>query len=200
MTLKKEIIIDEALQLLNEDGLEGVTLRKLAKRLDVYASALYWHFKNKEALVNSMAEVILEKEFFRLKSISKNELWQNWLKDIFKKLRKSLLLYEDGGRIVASAHMSSTLAKLSEKSIKTLVDSGVDLQQSRLIVVTATRYTFGFVIEEQMVPSPEIMKNFNEENFKKNHPLTTEAVEKYFSSGKTIDDLFNDGLDVIIES
>lgn len=198
MTLKKEMIIDEALQLLNEDGLEGVTLRKLAKRLDVYASALYWHFKNKEALVNDMAEAILDKEFSQVQLIRKNETWQNWLKEIFKKLRSSLLLYKDGGRIVASAHMSLTLAKISEESIKALIDSGVDLQQSRLIVITSTRYTFGFVIEEQMVPSSGLIKDFDSEKFKENHPLTTEAVESYFSSGKTIDALFNDGLDIII--
>ncbi|MBY6270109.1 TetR family transcriptional regulator, partial [Parageobacillus thermoglucosidasius] len=52
MALRKEQIIEEALQLLNESGLEGVTLRKLAKRLGVQAPALYWHFNNKAALVN----------------------------------------------------------------------------------------------------------------------------------------------------
>ena len=36
-------------------GLDGLTLRAIAKELDVQAPALYWHFKNKQALLDEMA-------------------------------------------------------------------------------------------------------------------------------------------------
>ena len=198
MSLSKERIIEEALKLLNEDGLEGVTLRKLAKRLDVYASALYWHFKNKEALVNEMAEAILSTELSEIEARKNNEQWQDWLIDIFNRLRKSLLSYKDGGRVVAGAHLSLKMAKISEEAIKTLSNAGVDLYQARLLVLTATRYTFGHVIEEQNVPSEENVIDFDTEQFKKEHPFTSKAVEEYFNSGQTVDDLFNNGLDIII--
>src|SRR5690625_387821 len=177
MTLKKEIIIDEALQLLNEDGLEGVTLRKLAKRLDVYASALYWHFKNKESLVNEMAEGILRKEFLEIETRRNNVRWQDWLINIFIRLRKSLLSYKDGGGVDDSEHLSLTMARVSEVTMKTLVHVGIDRHRVRLIVLTITRYTFGHVIEEKIVPSEENIEGFDTEEVKKNHPFMIKAIE-----------------------
>lgn len=199
MALRKEQIIEEALQLLNESGLEGVTLRKLAKRLGVQAPALYWHFNNKAALVNEMAEAILQTEFADLQPRSDSEPWQDWLIHTLKRLRKALLSYTDGGRVVAGAHLSRTMAKISEVAIQSLHSAGMSIWKSRLIVLTATHYTFGHVIEEQTSPpSPEEIKNFDLEQFKKEHPLVVQGIEEYFASGRTVDDLFHDGLKIIV--
>ncbi|WP_143673537.1 TetR family transcriptional regulator, partial [Streptomyces griseiscabiei] len=43
--LDKAQVAEAALRLLNEVGLEGLSLRLIAKELDVQAPALYWHFK-----------------------------------------------------------------------------------------------------------------------------------------------------------
>ena len=48
-----------ALRLLNEVGLDGLTLRRVAKELNVQAPALYWHFKDKQALLDEMATAML---------------------------------------------------------------------------------------------------------------------------------------------
>lgn len=199
MSLNKERIIEEALHLLNEDGLEGVTLRKIAKNLEVYASALYWHFKNKGALVNEMAEAILIHEFSTVKPCKENERWQDWLIDIFVRLRRALLTYKDGGRVVSGAHFSLIMARISEESIKTLYNANVPLRKARLIVLIATRYTFGYVIEEQNLPSAKIVESFDQKEFASNHPLTIQAIEEYFATGKSSDDLFYDGLKIMID-
>ncbi len=199
MALKKENIIREALNLLDESGLEGVTLRKLAKRLDIQAPALYWHFKNKKTLVNEMAEAILQEEFHVITARQDNEPWQDWLIDMFNRLRQALLSHTDGGRVVAGAHLSLSMAHFSETTMKTLVDAGVDLRQSRLIVITATRFTFGHVVEEQTRIDQSEMQDFHSgETFHKLHPTLVASVEAYFSEGMTIDDVFNDGLKMII--
>ncbi|UOE74854.1 TetR family transcriptional regulator [Parageobacillus thermoglucosidasius] len=199
MALRKEQIIEEALQLLNESGLEGVTLRKLAKRLGVQAPALYWHFNNKAALVNEMAEAILQTEFADLQPRGDGEPWQDWLIRTLNRLRKAMLSYTDGGRVVAGAHLSLTMAKISEVAIQSLHSAGISLREARLIVLAATHYTFGYVIEEQTtLPSPEEIKDFDFEQFKKEHPLMVQSIEEYFASGRTVDDLFNDGLKMIV--
>ncbi|MEN1969214.1 TetR/AcrR family transcriptional regulator C-terminal domain-containing protein [Lentibacillus sp. N15] len=198
MTLKKQKIIREALELLNESGLEGVTLRKLASRLDIQAPALYWHFKNKKALVNEMAEAILQKEFHDLTERKNDETQQDWLLQAFNRLRRALLSHTDGGRVVAGAHLSVTMADFSEMTINTLVNAGVSLRQSRLMVLTATHFTFGHVIEEQTSVTEKEMQGFHVEAFNQEHPMMAASIEEYFSAGKTIDDLFNDGLRMII--
>lgn len=198
MALNKVQIIKESLNLLNESGLEGVTLRKLATKLGVQAPALYWHFKNKNELVTEMAEAILQMEFVNIPVRQVDESWQNWLTLIFNRLRKALLSHTDGGRVVAGAHLSLTMANISEKAINTLLNAGVNLRESRLIVLTATRFTFGHVIEEQTSNTQKDMHAFHFEQFNEEHPTLVASIEEYFSSGQTVDDLFNDGLKIII--
>src|SRR5699024_5877029 len=118
MALKKERIVAEALKLLDKNGLEGVTLRKLAKELNVQAPALYWHFKNKNALVKDMAETILEAECDDLHAKEHDDHGQDWLMDMFNRLRRALLSHTDGGRVVAGAHLSLGMANFSETTIK----------------------------------------------------------------------------------
>lgn len=199
MTSRKQQIINEALQLLNENGIEGVTLREIANRLDIYASALYWHFKNKRALMTEMAEAILQKEFQEIQPKKENESWQDWLIDIFIRLRKALLSYKDGGKVVAGSHLSLTIANISEEAIKTLYNHNLSLHKSQLIVRTAIRYTIGHVIEEQNSPAANPIENFDREQFKRKHPVLVEAMEKYFETGRTADDLYKDGLYIVIK-
>src|SRR5690348_299864 len=51
MKIRREQIMDMAMSLLDRDGLEGVTLRKVAAALHVHAGALYWHVHNKQELL-----------------------------------------------------------------------------------------------------------------------------------------------------
>src|SRR5690625_3315208 len=58
--LNRETIIDTALSILNSFGLADMTMRRVAKQLDVAPGALYWHFKNKQELIGATARRILE--------------------------------------------------------------------------------------------------------------------------------------------
>lgn len=63
MALDRERIVAEAVALLDAEGLDNVTTRKLAARLGVQSPTLYWHLPNKAALVSALAEAVLEQEF-----------------------------------------------------------------------------------------------------------------------------------------
>jgi TetR/AcrR family transcriptional regulator, tetracycline repressor protein len=54
--LSKEAVVDRALTMADEGGLESVTIRKLAQSLGVTPMALYWHFHSKEELLDGLAE------------------------------------------------------------------------------------------------------------------------------------------------
>ena len=43
--LTRAVVVDRALQLADADGLEALTIRKLATDLGVTPMALYWHFR-----------------------------------------------------------------------------------------------------------------------------------------------------------
>ena len=53
--LSREAVADGALALADAEGLEAVTIRRLAQELGVTPMALYWHFKNKDELLTGVA-------------------------------------------------------------------------------------------------------------------------------------------------
>src|SRR3954466_1217578 len=90
MTLQRSQIVATALQLLNQDGLDGVTVRKVAAHLNVHVGGLYWHVKNKQDLLDEMANTILSEEFATLKRPERGQVWCEWLVEIAQRLRKAI--------------------------------------------------------------------------------------------------------------
>jgi AcrR family transcriptional regulator len=58
--LTRQGIVARALEIGNAEGLDAVSLRRLASELRVTPMALYRHFRDKQDLVNAMTEAILE--------------------------------------------------------------------------------------------------------------------------------------------
>ncbi len=114
MALDRKRIVTEAVALLDEQGLDGVTLRNLARRLGVQAPTLYWHIPNKAALITAIAEEILGQEFDHSESPDPSVRWQDWLSGLAQRLRRALLAHPDGARVLSFAQSSVTMAGISE--------------------------------------------------------------------------------------
>ncbi len=56
--LSRESLAAGALDLADREGLEAVTIRRLAQEHSVTPMALYWHFKDKDAVLDGIAERI----------------------------------------------------------------------------------------------------------------------------------------------
>jgi TetR/AcrR family transcriptional regulator, tetracycline repressor protein len=56
--LSKRAVTERALKLADADGLDALTIRKLAQDLGVTPMALYWHFRSKEDLLEGVAEQV----------------------------------------------------------------------------------------------------------------------------------------------
>jgi AcrR family transcriptional regulator len=56
--LTRDLVVEHALALADAQGLDAVTIRRLAKDLDVTPMALYWHFRNKDQLLDGMVDRI----------------------------------------------------------------------------------------------------------------------------------------------
>ena len=180
MTLDRQRIVAEAVALLDAEGFDGVTTRKLAARLGVQSPTLYWHVPNKAALVTAIAEAILEQEFPEMTPPEPRERWEDWLAVLAGRLRRALLAHPDGARVISAAQQSMKMAAISELAMSTLVARGISLRQARMIVLTVERFTIGYVLEEQ-APRPDL------------------KAAKDFEPGRTVDDLFRDCLELVIE-
>src|SRR5215472_11535123 len=58
--LTRERLVEAALALINDEGLDGLSMRALADRLEVRAASLYWHVRDRRELLDLLGESILE--------------------------------------------------------------------------------------------------------------------------------------------
>ncbi|EBK4059018.1 tetracycline resistance transcriptional repressor TetR(G), partial [Pseudomonas aeruginosa] len=117
--LDKGTVIAAALELLNEVGMDSLTTRKLAERLKVQQPALYWHFQNKRALLDALAEAMLAERHTRSLP-EENEDWRVFLKENALSFRTALLSYRDGARIHAGTRPTEPNFGTAETQIRFL--------------------------------------------------------------------------------
>ena len=60
VSLTKKLIISKAIDILNEDGIDKLSMRVIASKLNVSATSIYWHFKNKDELLLYISEYICQ--------------------------------------------------------------------------------------------------------------------------------------------
>ena len=111
--------MDRALELGDAEGLEAVSLRRLATELGVTPMALYRHVKDKQDLINAMYEAIVEG--FDLKTdIRPSTKWTNQLR---RALMNNIALHE---RPVALP-LAIAYSGRGSPAIWRLYDDGLDI-------------------------------------------------------------------------
>ena len=199
MALDRQQVVAEAVALLDAEGLDGVTTRKLATRLGVQSPTLYWHVPNKAALVTAIADAILADLVRQAAPPVAGQAWRDWLSSLAHLLRSALLAHPDGARVVSSAQLSASMNAISELAMSSLVAAGISLRRARVITLAVERFTVGYVLEEQAPrPDESALKDWDLAAFTADHPTLIAGITEYFGDGGTPDDLFDDCLDVVI--
>ena len=155
MTLEREVVIRTALRLLNEVGIEGLTLRRLGSELGVQAPALYWHFENKQALLDEMATTVFADSVHEFLP-EENLDWKEWAAAYGRHLHCMLLRYRDGARMFSGRYLTDdTLFASMESALRKFTGAGFSLPDAASGLATIYYYIVGFTIEEQAVyPKP----------------------------------------------
>jgi len=157
MKVNREMVIRAGLKLLNEVGLERLTLRLLGRELKIQAATLYWHFKSKEELMDAMATAVLAEGAWRLVPAKDFPDWSAWAAAFGIGLRQTLLDYRDGARMVGGTRLTNTeYMKTAERIAGKVIEGGFTVRQAVVLLSTIYNYTLSFVMEEQAVfPRPE---------------------------------------------
>lgn len=194
-------VADTGLRLLNEVGLDGLTLRAIAKELDVKAPALYWHFKDKQELLDEMATVMYRRMLDEGLPGPAPQSWQDQLVAYNTALRAGLLRYRDGAKVYSGARFTGIdHAESQEAHLRTMMDAGFELWQAVRAGTTAFAYTLGFVTEEQGVrPMPDERREGFDIGERAErmaaYPLAAAAGAEIFTH---YDERFEDGLRLIV--
>ncbi|MFE0028154.1 TetR/AcrR family transcriptional regulator C-terminal domain-containing protein [Amycolatopsis sp. NPDC059021] len=153
MPLNPATVLDAAVALLDETGLDELSTRKLADRLGVRVGALYWHYANKQALLDAIAERILADAMAgvaRAKAVCPIEAWQDDVICFAHAHRDAMLAHPDGARVIATMSAPGPVAlEFIGQLIGALGAAGMPGPDAEACADVVTSYVNGFTIEEQ---------------------------------------------------
>jgi len=132
--INQRMIVEEAVALLNEGGLDNLSLRKLADRLNVSAPSIYRHFGDKADLLVAVLDTLF---FEVLHSIPEHRDPARWMEAFGQALWGKLMAVRDYGRLVlvteikpnqVAATVASVRSRLEPLAMPT--DEALNLQSS----------------------------------------------------------------------
>lgn len=144
--LSKDIITTAALEILDEYGLQDLTIRRLARHLNMAAGAMYWHFPSKQALLGAVATRILD-------AAGPATASGDWRADVVARseyLRTALTAHTDGAEVVSAALAAGTLEHSPAADIATLLEPvEIDATTREDAAATLLHFILGATVDEQ---------------------------------------------------
>jgi TetR/AcrR family tetracycline transcriptional repressor len=150
--LTKTAIVQAALDLLDEAGMDGLTVRALASRLGVQAPALYWHVRSKQALLDEMATTIWRQVGDVMAGLPAGLPWPEVMATYAVTVRAELLRHRDGAKAFSGTTLTDPdVVRRQEITLGNLVGQGFTLADAVRGLLLLHNFTIGFCVEEQAV-------------------------------------------------
>lgn len=147
MPLTPAVVLDAAIVLLDEVGLDGFSTRKLAARLGVRVGALYWHYPSKQVLLDAAADRIVGEAFAEPASPGD---WPEQASAMIHALRDAMLAHADGARLVATMDTPGPSSWAYIERLRGLLTrAGMDTATAERAADVLTSFLNGYTIEEQ---------------------------------------------------
>jgi AcrR family transcriptional regulator len=199
--LTRERIVRAALQLMDAEGLEAVTMRRIGRELGVEAMSLYNHVQDKEDILDGICELVMSEFEFPEPA----EDWAESCRRAARAWRQLLKAHPDVMRLFAEARgpvRSIDSMRPMEFALRLLRSSGLSDRDTAQAFHAFGGYIQGFVIMEM----GSIAGGTDEAHMKMHQELSAElpddfatlrAVSQYFAECGA-DDQFEFGLDLLI--
>jgi len=127
--LSRDVVVERALEISDVEGIEAVTIRRLASEFGVTPMALYWHVKNKEELLDAMGDRIFEG--FGAAAVSTTGPWHQQLRIIMATLIEALRVHPGALRVAARRVLSCEDGLIAtEHTLKVLREAGFAVQSA----------------------------------------------------------------------
>ncbi len=146
--LSKERVFETAVRLADEEGVEALTMRKLAQKLGVEAMSLYHHVADKEAILDGMVEAV-----FGEMELPQESGWKPAMRARCNLLRETLLRHPWAASLLDSRRSPgpATLSHL-DWVLGSLRDGGFSVDMAAHGIALLDSYVYGFVIQEIALP------------------------------------------------
>ena len=145
--LSRETVTERALALADAEGIDAVTIRRLATDLGVTPMALYWHFQDKERLLDGVAELVLSQ--VRLPPDDEARPWDERLREVLDELVRVLAAHPSVTDVVKTRILLAQAGlDLTERVLGLFRGAGFSAQQAAQQAVYALLFIVGLVTGE----------------------------------------------------
>ncbi len=142
--LRRETLTERALALADAEGIDAVTIRRLATDLGVTPMALYWHFQDKERLLDGVAELVLSQ--MTLPPDDESRPWDERLREVLDQLLAVLAAHPSTTDVVKTRILLSEPGlDLTERVLGLLRGAGFSAEESAQRAVNALVFIVGLV-------------------------------------------------------
>ncbi|MEW5424632.1 TetR/AcrR family transcriptional regulator [Amorphus sp. 3PC139-8] len=153
--LSKEVILAEAIRLIDQEGAQSFSVRSLAKALNVYPTAIYWHIPNRQALVAEVITTVLRD------LVPPGELdWRSWLKALFARYRNIIREHPNIAPLIGVQLVSNATVDLQliESLLEKLYDAGFSGERLVAAYNTVIGGMVGFATQEFAIVPPDVFE------------------------------------------
>jgi AcrR family transcriptional regulator len=139
--LTRDIVVQEALALLDEGGYEALTIRRLAERLGVVPMAVYRHVTSKEDLTDALLDLAVSRVPLPDADID----WRNGLRQLAHAIRDTILRHPGIiTPLITKPALGPSSLQLAEFGYSVMRSAGFDAVHTTRTVNTIVTYTIGF--------------------------------------------------------
>jgi AcrR family transcriptional regulator len=143
--ITRDGVIARALDILEENGFDGLTMRRLAERLGIKAASLYNHVHDKNELLALMADAISA----AIPDINPSGPWRREVERMSVEVRRTLMARRDGARVLAATFPNGPhRLRLIEQILRTFRQAGFSRGQAADLTYILNSYVVGFVLDE----------------------------------------------------
>ncbi|MFD4632336.1 TetR/AcrR family transcriptional regulator [Streptomyces sp. NPDC058284] len=160
-----EAVTAAAQRTLQRDGLDALSMRRLADELSIQAPSLYWYVRNKDELLDLLADSLLAD--LRLDvHVRDDGDWQSGLREMMQEYRKYLLSKRDSGRVLAGRlQLGPHFLRHAEVILGVVRGAGFDDQDTADSLYSLTQYVQGFVLHETSPLSADVARGADPKEF-----------------------------------
>ncbi|WP_328698537.1 TetR/AcrR family transcriptional regulator C-terminal domain-containing protein [Streptomyces sp. NBC_00342] len=144
--LTRAAVIDAALRVLDERGLDGLSTRAVADHLEVRMNTVLWHVKTKARMLELMADAVLAG--IRYDNLPDAPLAR--ARELAGRYRHALLAHRDGAALVTGTYPAEpNTLRFADRLVDAFLEAGTDERQAAWTAWTVNYFTLGLTQEEQ---------------------------------------------------
>jgi AcrR family transcriptional regulator len=159
--LNEETVVDAALALIADRGLDGLSMRALGESLGVEAMSLYHWFASKDRLLDAVADRLLGKVV--VPPTPTAETWRDWLAEVGHSYRRVGLAHRRAFPLLATRRfLSPGAAAFLQANLAAHLAAGFTMREALRLTRSIGAYINGIVLAE-VAPAPVPQSCLSEE-------------------------------------